>query len=77
VAQLYPRALGSPFVASYDSQGYGGGILIRLHTGQQPAIFRQHIYAHTLLDSHFLVNYLTLKMETVHFETSVSITTSN
>jgi hypothetical protein len=26
VAQLYPRVLGSLFVASYDSQGYGGGI---------------------------------------------------
>jgi hypothetical protein len=25
MAQLYPRALGSLFVASYDSQGYGGG----------------------------------------------------
>jgi hypothetical protein len=34
VAQLYPRALGSLFVFSYDSQGYGGGILNRLHTGQ-------------------------------------------
>jgi hypothetical protein len=33
VAQLYPRALGSLFIASYDSQGYGGGILTRLHTG--------------------------------------------
>jgi hypothetical protein len=33
VAQLYPRALGSLFVASYDSQGYGGGILIHLYTG--------------------------------------------
>jgi hypothetical protein len=33
VAQLYPRALGSLSVASYDSQGYGGGILSRLHTG--------------------------------------------
>jgi hypothetical protein len=33
VAQLYPRAVGSLFVASYDSQGYGGGILTRLHTG--------------------------------------------
>jgi hypothetical protein len=32
VAQLYPRTLGSLFVASYDSQGYGGGILTRLHT---------------------------------------------
>jgi hypothetical protein len=27
VAQLHPRALGSLNVASYDSQGYGGGSL--------------------------------------------------
>jgi hypothetical protein len=33
VAQLYPRALGSIFVVSYDSQDCGGGILTRLHTG--------------------------------------------
>jgi hypothetical protein len=26
VARLYPQPLGSLFVASYDSQGYGGGI---------------------------------------------------
>jgi hypothetical protein len=32
VARLYPRALGSHFVASYDSQGYGGSILTLLHT---------------------------------------------
>jgi hypothetical protein len=32
-AHLYPQALGSLFVASYDSQGYGGGIRTRLHTG--------------------------------------------
>jgi hypothetical protein len=32
VAQLYPWALGSLFVTSYDSQGYGGGILTSLHT---------------------------------------------
>jgi hypothetical protein len=31
VAHLYPRALGSLFIASYDSQGYGGGIRTRLH----------------------------------------------
>jgi hypothetical protein len=31
VAQLYPQALGSLFVASYDSQGYGGGIRLHLH----------------------------------------------
>jgi hypothetical protein len=31
VAHLYPLAPGSIFVASYDSQGYSGGILTRLH----------------------------------------------
>jgi hypothetical protein len=33
VAQLYPQALGSLFVASSDSQGYEGGIRIDLHEG--------------------------------------------
>jgi hypothetical protein len=33
VARLYPQALGSFFVASYDSQGYGGGIRSRLRAG--------------------------------------------
>jgi hypothetical protein len=33
VARLYPQALGSLFVAFYDSHGYGGGIRPRLHTG--------------------------------------------
>jgi hypothetical protein len=33
VAQLYPQALGSIFIASYDSQGNGGGIRPRLPTG--------------------------------------------
>jgi hypothetical protein len=32
MAQLYPPSLHSLFVASYDSQGYGGGIRPRLHT---------------------------------------------
>jgi hypothetical protein len=32
VAQSFSRALGSLFVASDDSQGYGGGIPTRLHT---------------------------------------------
>jgi hypothetical protein len=27
-----PRTMGSLFVASYDSQGYNGGILTRFHT---------------------------------------------
>jgi hypothetical protein len=30
---VYPQELGSLFVDSYDSQGYGGGIRTRLHTG--------------------------------------------
>jgi hypothetical protein len=34
-AKLYPHALGSLFVAFYDSQGYGGGIRNRLHTGRR------------------------------------------
>jgi hypothetical protein len=31
VTQLYPQVTGSLFVASYDSQCYGGGIRNRLH----------------------------------------------
>jgi hypothetical protein len=33
MAQLYPQAQFSLFVVSYNSQGYGGGIQPRLHTG--------------------------------------------
>jgi hypothetical protein len=33
VDQLYPQTLGSLFVASYDSQGCGGGIQTRLYAG--------------------------------------------
>jgi hypothetical protein len=33
VTQLYPQALGSIFVASYDSQGYSGVIRTRLQSG--------------------------------------------
>jgi hypothetical protein len=36
-----PLGTPFPFVASYDSQGYGGGILTRLHTGY---ILSQFIY---------------------------------
>jgi hypothetical protein len=31
MAQLYPQALGSVFIALYDSQGYDGGTGTRLH----------------------------------------------
>jgi hypothetical protein len=34
VAQLYPQALGSLCVAFFVSQGYGGGIRTRLHSGR-------------------------------------------
>jgi hypothetical protein len=34
VTRLYPQALGSLLVASYDSQGYAGGIRTRLHSGK-------------------------------------------
>jgi hypothetical protein len=33
VAELYPQALGSLFISSHNSQGYGGGIRSRLHVG--------------------------------------------
>jgi hypothetical protein len=36
VTQLYPQALGSLFVASYDSQSYCGGIRTHLHAGAIP-----------------------------------------
>jgi hypothetical protein len=38
VAQLYPQALGFPFVVSYHSQGYGGSTRTRLHAGERPAV---------------------------------------
>jgi hypothetical protein len=31
VSQVYPQASSSIFIAFYNSQGYGGGILILLH----------------------------------------------
>jgi hypothetical protein len=44
VAQLYPPALSSLFVLSYDSQGYGGGILTRLHTESTVGFLNQSIF---------------------------------
>jgi hypothetical protein len=37
MAQLYPQALDSLFVASYDSQGYGGNVRSGHHTGCLPS----------------------------------------
>jgi hypothetical protein len=39
VAWLHSQALGSLFIASYDSQGYGGGIRPRIHTGLEQTYF--------------------------------------
>jgi hypothetical protein len=55
VAQLYPQALSSLFVASYDSQGYGGGIRSLLHTGYLQMSMLQLLY-----DWQFTVNQLVL-----------------
>jgi hypothetical protein len=41
VAQLYPQALGSRFVASYDSHGYGGSIRTRLLAGNWVPRFKK------------------------------------
>jgi hypothetical protein len=43
VAQLYPQALGSLLVTSYDSQGYGGGIRTRLHAGKSVSFSEYYI----------------------------------
>jgi hypothetical protein len=47
MAQLYPRELGSLFVASYDPQVYDGGILTRPHTGHSQA---NHSQSHVTTD---------------------------
>jgi hypothetical protein len=44
VAKLYPQALGSLFVASYDLQGYGGGIWTCLHMGYCRPQFAHRLY---------------------------------
>jgi hypothetical protein len=43
VALLYPRALDPLFVASYNSQGYGGGILTRLYTSRVQSLSPSYI----------------------------------
>jgi hypothetical protein len=44
LAQIYSQALGSLSVVSYDSQGYGGGILSLLHTGNPPPSMEYTIF---------------------------------
>jgi hypothetical protein len=45
VAQLYPQALGSIYVTSYNSEGYGGDILTLFHTGSIPARAMLSLYS--------------------------------
>jgi hypothetical protein len=47
VVHLYPQALGSLFVASYDSQVYGGGIRTRLYAGSYLVQNQSQIYVTT------------------------------
>jgi hypothetical protein len=44
--QLYPQARGFLFVAFYDLQGYGGGIVTHLHMGY----FKLFYYLHGQTD---------------------------
>jgi hypothetical protein len=57
---VIPRALGSLFVASYDSQGYSGSILTRLHMGRTKQLAFTCIYTSsvTLGDSHVISSQL-------------------
>jgi hypothetical protein len=66
VAQLYPRALCSLSVASYDSQGSGGGILTRLHTGfpifkLQLAVTRIYLTATNLFDINIFFHFFSFQ----------------
>jgi hypothetical protein len=55
VVRLYPQAPGSLLLAFYESQGNGGGILMRLHMGDLVEIKlrtverRTHTHTHTHL----------------------------
>jgi hypothetical protein len=76
--QLYPQALGSLSVASYDSQGYCGGIVHRLHTDKTEntpvsivtvmfaSRFRGNVFSEPLLRSS-LNNILVLLLSTCTF----------
>jgi hypothetical protein len=54
VAQLYPQAQNFLFLAFYDSQGYDGGVLNRLHTGNCP-IKKSYMQSHFVTDDYHLL----------------------
>jgi hypothetical protein len=59
VAQLYPQTLVSLIVASYDSQGYGGGTQPRLHTGSDLNSIQFHYIAYPYPWKWLLTNFTT------------------
>jgi hypothetical protein len=76
VAQLYPQALGSLFIASYDSQGYGGGIITSLHTKISSLILMMNsvntVVANSLFNCtqflHYATRFSLLAMQTKPYD---------
>jgi hypothetical protein len=66
VAQLHLHAVGSLFVASYDSQAYGGGIRRSLHTGVVLLMSESEL----LYDPRFTVNQFVLATNPLRLSTS-------
>jgi hypothetical protein len=67
VTQLYPQGLGSLFVASYDSQGYGGGIRTRLHRSNSTHLFPE---SESLYDRQFTANQFVLATNPLRLTTN-------
>jgi hypothetical protein len=61
MTQLYPLAPGSLFIAFYDSQGYGGGILTHLRMGYIVVIERVINAPNIYQDSLFYYSMLVIK----------------
>jgi hypothetical protein len=79
VFRLYPQALGSLFVASYDSQGYGGGIRPRLHTGfsSNPGTGFRESESELLYDWRFTANQFVLATSPLRLTTSIFFSTEH
>jgi hypothetical protein len=52
VAQLHPRALGSLYVISYDSQGYGAGTLTLPYLERQVGVVK---FRHDKYDTDIII----------------------
>jgi hypothetical protein len=60
LAQLHLQALGFLFFASYDSQGYGGGIQPHLHMG---CFVEMHVSTILEFDSYLTEDTLCISIE--------------